>query len=254
LSTYPQTSPFPLSPSQLYQSFSVQWREMASQIMQNIRVALPAFLVQDMDVATQTVMVQIALQEIVKTTNGAESWDYPPISYVPVVLPRGGGFSLTLPLKKGDKGLLVFCDHCFDLWWQNGTTNAPKADNAQQPSGSQKQLEVRHHHFWDCGFFPGMMTKQDLLPSYSTNSMQIRSDDGNTVIDVAESGITITASQVTVHSTGNVQVTGANTVSVTGSQSVTISGNGNTTIEGRNFLNHTHSGVSAGSSTSGPVV
>lgn len=254
MASYPQTSPQPLTPAQIFRSQSVQWRELMSQISQNIRVAIPAFLVNDMDIETQTVTVQIAIQEQMRTNDGPQWWDAPPILYVPVVLPRGGGFALTLPLKKGDKGLLVFCDACFDNWWQNGTNQAPKADNVSVASGSQQQLEIRRHHFWDCGFFPGMMTRQDILSNYSTDSMQLRSESGNVVIDIAGAAITIQAPSVTVQASQNVSITGSQSVSITGNQSVSISGNGDTTIEGRSFLNHTHSGVQSGTQTSGPVV
>lgn len=249
----PQTGPSPLTPAQLFRSQSAQWRQIVAQATNDLRVSIPAFLVSGIDPATQTVRAQIAIQERVKTSSGMKWYDVPPILNVPVILPRGGGYSFTLPLQAGDKGLLIFCDACFDLWWSNGTEDAPKADNAQQPSGSQRQLEVRRHHFWDCGFLPGMWTQKDLLPGYSTTSAQIRSDDGTVVIDISSSGVSITAPQVNIHVTGNASVSAEN-VTVTGSQSVTVSGNGNTSIEGRNFLEHTHSGVQPGSGSSGPVV
>ena len=101
--------------------------------------------------------------------------------------------------------MLVFCDTCFDLWWHNGQAGAPLAQNASMlgltaPSGSQRQLEVRRHHVHDCGFFPGMWSQPNVLSDYSTDSLQIRSDDGDTVIDVSEAGVTVTGNTVTVTS------------------------------------------------------
>jgi hypothetical protein len=118
--------------------------------------------------------------------------------------------------------MLVYCDTCFDLWWTR--------------SGLQNQLEVRRHHVHDCGFYPGMGSQPNVLSNYSTSSMQLRSDDGTQVIDVATTtGITVTASKVTV----------------TSSQ-VTIGSD--TTIDGRVFLDHVHSGVASGSDDTGGVV
>jgi hypothetical protein len=187
--------------------------------MVDLRVATPAFATTDIDPVTQTVTVQIALQERVRTSTGPQWWDVPPIIMVPVVIPRGGGYSITIPIKTGDEGLLVFCDTCFDFWWTNGQNNAPVAANtlaeAQSvelpatPSGSQVQNEVRRHHVHDCGFIPGMWSKPSAaaLSGYSTTSLQIRSDDGDTVIDVAEAGVTITCDDVVVNASGSVQVT-----------------------------------------------
>lgn len=164
-----------------------------------------------MDYGTQTVTAQIAIQERVRPASGPAQWlDVPAIVNVPVILPRGGGFGITLPLKKGDEGLLVFCDTCFDLWWLHGQNNAPPAQNnpplpGPSPSGSQRQLEVRRHYVHDCGFWPGMWSQPNVLPNYSGDSLQIRTDDGaTTVIDVATGGVAITGSAVSAANGGTV--------------------------------------------------
>lgn len=225
------TPPLPqlpsLTPAQVLGSEPEQWRLWIKQALADTRVATPAFLAEDMNSDTQTVTVQIAIQERVRTRLGKQWWDVPPIINVPILVPRGGGFSVTLPLKKGDQGLLIFCDTCFDTWWQNGQDNAPTAQNWQQlsrsgptPSGSQIQFELRRHHVHDCGFFPGMWSQNNVLGNYSTNSLQIRSDDGNTIIDVAEGGVTVTG--------GNVTLSGSTAVSLN-SPDITAS-NGGTSL------------------------
>lgn len=193
--------PISLSPSQLNYADTAQWKLVIKQALADTRCATPAFLVNDLS-ASQTVTVQIAIQERVRTATAQQWWDIPPITNVPIVTPRGGGYSITLPLKKGDQGLLVFCDTCFDNWWVNGQSNAPPAQNTGQVSGSQRQFEVRRHHVHDCGFLPGMWSQNNLLTNYSTTSLQIRSDDGATVIDVSENGVEITAGAVSAKSTG----------------------------------------------------
>jgi len=160
-----------------------------------------------MDPVTQTVTVQLALQERVRTATGLEWWDVPPIVFVPIMVPRGGGYSVTLPLKKGDEGMLIFCDACIDNWWAQGQTNSPPAQNTGQSSGSQRQNELRRHYVHDCGFYPGMWSQKRLLSDYSTSSLQIRSDDGATVIDVSEAGVTITAPSLTANVSGDIDVT-----------------------------------------------
>ena len=182
-----------LTPTQLTYSEPAQWRQVIRQALADARCASPAFLTKDMQ-ANQTVTVQIAIQERVRPASGkAQWWDIPPIINVPVMLPRGGGYSQTLPLKKGDQGMLVFCDACFDNWWLNGQDAAPKAYNASAPSGTQQQLEVRRHHVHDCGFWPGMWSQNNLLPNYSADSMQLRTDDGTTtVLDISQTGVAVT--------------------------------------------------------------
>lgn len=214
MSTTPTTPKLPgLTPTQVNGTTLPQWRAAIRQAMADARCASPAFLVENLG-SDQTVTVQIAIQERVRTVTGQQWWDVPPIIKVPILIPRGGGFSMTLPLKTGDQGMLIFCDTCFDNWWQSGQTNAPPAQNWKQlsrpsaasASGSQRQFEVRRHHVHDCGFLPGMYSHNNILSNYSTDSLQIRSDDGNTIIDVAEGGVTVTGAAVTVNGSNTVAV------------------------------------------------
>lgn len=205
-----------LSPAQLNYADSAQWKQIVYQALNDTRCGTPAFLVENM-AANQTVTAQIAIQERVRVPAGQRWYDVPPIGNVPVQMPRGGGFSVTLPLKKGDEGFLVFSDTCFDDWWLNGQANAPPAQNPAPwpypvPSGSQRQREVRRHYVHDCMFVPGVWSQPNVLPSYSTDSLQIRTDDGvTTVIDVSQAGVTLTGATVTAANGGAAQALMTNT-------------------------------------------
>lgn len=194
-----------LSPSQLNYADSEQWKQIVYAALNDTRCGTPAFLVSDM-AANQTVTAQIAIQERARVPAGQRWYDVPPIGGVPVQMPRGGGFAVTLPLKKGDEGFLVFSDTCFDNWWLNGTNDAPPAQNPAPwpfpvPSGSQRQREVRRHYVHDCMFIPGVWSQPNVLPNYSADSLQIRTDDGTTtVVDVSEGGVSVTGDAVTLTS------------------------------------------------------
>ena len=176
--------PITLTPAQLNCSEAAQWWQIVKQSLDDVRVSTPAFLTEDMDPVTQTVTAQIAISERVRTAKGAQWTQIAPIIMVPVVVPRGGGFSLTLPLKKGDEGMLVFCDTCFDYWWKYG---------AYGGSGSRPQLEVRRHHVHDCGFLPGMWSQPNVLTDYSTTSVQLRSDDGAVSVSLTPDSVALSA-------------------------------------------------------------
>ena len=73
-----------LTPSQINYAEPAQWRQMVRQALDDTRVATPGFLAEDMS-STQTVTVQIAIQERVRPASGkAQWWDIPPITNVPV--------------------------------------------------------------------------------------------------------------------------------------------------------------------------
>jgi hypothetical protein len=207
------------------------WMLALKQLDHDLRVAMPA-IVQSFDEATQTVVVQPAIREqMLNKQRVPVPTTLPLISHVPIVLPRAGGFALTMPIQQGDEGLVIIADACFDAWYQSG--------------GVQNQIDLRRHDLSDAFFIAGCWSQPRKLPNYSSSTAQLRSDDGQTFIELGSGEITIKASTVTVQATQ---------VSVTGSESVTISGNNQTTIDGVNFKEHTHSGVTAGGGVTGPVV
>ena len=71
--------------------------------------------------------------------------ELPVITDVPVQWPAAGGGAayLHLPLKKGDLGMLVFCERSLDAWLQGSGQIVSPAD-------------PRHHHLSDAIFIPGV--------------------------------------------------------------------------------------------------
>ncbi|HLH04941.1 MAG TPA: Gp138 family membrane-puncturing spike protein [Bryobacteraceae bacterium] len=222
-----------------------RFHKLEEAINRRLRVAIPG-IVQSFNAAKQTVTVLPALNEEVRIGGVPTKRPLPLLADVPVVLPRAGGFTLTLPIEPGDECLVVFADMSVDSWWQQGAGSA----GASQP---QDQATTRRHDLSDGFAIMGCWSQPRVLPSYSTSSAQLRKDDGTVKIDVAANQVTVTAQTVQVNASGQATVSGS-TVNVTGSAQVNVSGSGNTIIEGRNFLTHTHSGVQSGGSTSGPVV
>lgn len=246
MSTIP---PSRLTPEQLNFAESAQWTRSLHAALMDLRVSMPA-IVLSFDPATQTVTAQIAIREIVKTTQGPQNENIIPVNGVPVVLPSAGGFSLTLPLKPGDEGMLVFCDMCIDLWWSRGAGQNQTSGVNTEP---QNQLEQRRHHMSDCGFYPGGRSQPRALGSYSTNSAQLRSDDASVIVDIAAAGITLTGPKLTLNATGDIDLNASGNVHINGAQIVAASSGNNTKVDGKTFLLHTHNGVQTGGGVSGPV-
>lgn len=238
-SSFPPQS---LTPEQLNYSDSAQWLRVLKAALMDLRVSIPA-IVLSFNSTEQTVTVQIAVREIVKTSKGPSNVAIQPIYRVPVCFPSGGGYSLTLPLQPGDEGLLVFCDMCIDGWWTRGASTNPTSGLNTDP---QNQLEQRRHDLTDCGFYPGGRSQPRSLNNYSGNSAQLRSDDGTVVVDVQSNAIVLTAPAISMNSSGNISISGAHV-------NINSSGN-NTTIDGKTFRTHQHTGVQSGGSNTGPVL
>jgi len=190
-----------------------------------LNISMPGIVVSFDNVAL-TLKIQPAINRIyTDPKSGKQTWiKMPMLLDVPLILYGGGGMTLTCPINPGDECLVFFSDRCIDSWWQNG---CPVVNNE---INTQNQAEFRMHDLSDGFAIVGLRSQPRKIPNYSTTSMQLRSDDGLTVIDMNNTthSVTITASNVTITN--------------------------DCTINGRDFMNHTHSNVQSGSSNSGGVV
>ena len=196
---------------------------------------MPA-IVESVDFGKNTITAQVAIRPKVTDENGdVFDVEIPLLVDVPICFTRGGGFSVTVPIAVGDNVLITFADRCIDAWWQNG--------------GIQNQEVMRVHDLSD-GFAVLCPSSQDkLLGGISASSLQVRSDDGGTVIDLKKGLVTITATNVKIN--GNLEVSGTTkmTGAVTASSTVAASGafsSPTATIGGIAFASHRHSNPEGG--------
>lgn len=210
-------------------------------IMQSARVMLPG-IVQSFDAEAGTVSVRVATNEylLVNTSDDGialetQATQLPLLTDVPILIPTAGGWSLTFPIKAGDECMLVFADTPLDVWFQNGGVN-------------NNPVNQRRHSLSDPVAVFGVRSTPRILDDYSTDSAQLRSDDGTVVIDLAASGVTVTSPKVTVNSSGQVNI------AASGQVSISSGGGSHTLIDGLDVLSHIHSGVQSGGSYTGPPV
>jgi hypothetical protein len=153
--------------------------------------AMPA-IITAYDPARMTVSAQPAIKAKQRETDGTiKDVQMPLCVDVPVVFPRGGGFSLTFPIAAGDEVLLVFASRCIDGWWDQG--------------GVQNQIDQRMHDLSDAFAIPGPWSQKTRITGAMTGA-QLRSGDGATVVEVSAGKVTLTATNVVIN--GNLAVTG----------------------------------------------
>jgi hypothetical protein len=215
-----------------------QWRQLLTQLVRDLRVAIPG-IVKSFDATAQTVTVQPAIREMINQNLVATPVDLPLLINVPIMLPRAGGYTLTMPVQEGDECLVIFADMCYDAWWQSG-------------GQENNQVDRRRHDLSDGFALLGPWSQPRVLTGYATNKVQLRSDDGVTSIELGAGEITLKATTInlqgTVEITQDLHVDGD--LLVDGTSTLT----GTATIEGRSFLIHSHTGVTTGGGTSGPVL
>lgn len=197
-----------------------------------------------------------------------EVQEMPVIAGVPVVWPRSGGASLTMPVRRGDGVILVFADRSLDKWLALGGEVTPD--------------DRRRHHLSDAIAVPGLVSFADfgdVQPSENNDDVlmrydgsQVRLKPGGAVEVETSTSVTVNSGDVTVNC-DNAEVNATN-VDVTAPQSTfngnvlingsltwtgTATGEGggaaqfgsDVTISGISFLGHTHGGVESGGDNTG---
>jgi hypothetical protein len=148
-------------------------REQVKKEINSARVGV----IQSFDAAKQEVTVKIAQQQVtsIKPDGTRTLAEYPLLLRVPVVFPSGGGFTMTFPIDEGDECLVVFNDRQLDNWLTSGPGLPPSMG--------------RVHDLSDGIAIVGLRSNPRALSSVSTNSVQLRSDSGSTLVEVAGGGV-----------------------------------------------------------------
>ncbi|EHP2011572.1 TPA: hypothetical protein K8293_001178 [Escherichia coli] len=197
---------------------------LAGSVMSALRVSMPG-IVQSFDPDAVTVVVQPAIKGYEPDSNGInQSTTLPLLVDVPVVFPRGGGCTLTFPVKAGDECLVIFADRCIDFWWQSG--------------GIQEPVDERMHDLSDAFCIVGPQSQAKKIGDISTSAVELRSDDGETKLSLnpASGAINGTApggfnlNGLKILSDGRLQL-----------------------VDGSIVDKHTHGGVEPGGSSTAPL-
>ncbi|EYU14197.1 phage baseplate assembly protein V [Photorhabdus aegyptia] len=231
---------------------------MQEMISAGLYVSLPC-IIQSFDADAVTVTAQPAIRWKIRQKDGElESVSLPLLVDVPVIFPRGGGVTLTFPIRAGDECLVVFADRCIDYWWQSG--------------GVQEPVDPRQHNLSDGFAIVGPQSQQQKISNISTHTAQLRSDDGAAYIELDPNShniTVITPAKLIATANGSTEITSPDIIL---NGNVTINGNlsqgmgaggGSATMQGPvtvsndvtaagiSLKNHVHSGVQSGGGKTG---
>ena len=189
----------------------------------NVYTALPAKV---LSFNGHTVSCQVMINRV--NANGQEI-TIPPLVDVPAQFPHAGGFCITVPIKAGDEGLVVFSSRCIDGWYASG--------------GQSKPLDNRINDLSDGFFIVGCNSVPNKIPDFYHDGASMQTDDGSTYIRLTEGKIYIKGD---IEQEGNFNQSGGNTNS-TG----TITAEDVKTNKGIDLNTHTHTDVKSGNDKTG---
>lgn len=198
--------------------------QLAQAIMSAMRVSMPG-IIQSFDPDAVTAVVQPAIKGAEQDESGAEvSVNLPLLVDVPVVFPRGGGCTLTFPVKEGDECLVIFADRCIDFWWQSG--------------GIQEPVDERMHDLSDAFCIVGPQSQAKKIGGISTSAVELRSDNGKTKLSLNPASGSINGT-----APGGFNLNGLKILSDGRLQ----------LVDGSIVDKHTHGGVEPGGSSTAPL-
>ncbi len=146
------------------------------------------------------VQVDPQIQQVRRDLKGAETpEDLPVLERVPIAAFKAGGFVLTLPVKVGDEGIIIFSDRSLSVWKETGAKNPPR--------------ESHFHHLEDGVFFPIPTSKKGAVAGYDSSSLYAGAEDKSAYLQISAGGIaklfaaaSFTIDSPLTHLTGNLQV------------------------------------------------
>lgn len=134
-----------------------------------IYTALPG-RVKAFDPATQRATIEV----LHKPRFNGRPVDMPDLVEVPVVMPRGGGFAFTFPLKAGDGVQVMFQSRDMSEFYERGER--------------EQAFTLRTADLSDAVAIPGLEPAPRVLGSYNPDSFELRSEDGETKIEITADG------------------------------------------------------------------
>ncbi|MBP1000580.1 Gp138 family membrane-puncturing spike protein [Serratia fonticola] len=234
------------------------YKALTDALSTGLRVACPG-IIQSFDPDAVTATIQPAVKAPVRQADGSVvSVALPLLVDVPVEFPRGGGVTLTFPIKPGDECVVEFADRCIDYWWQNG--------------GVQEPVDPRQHHLADAFARVGPQSQAQKISGISTSAAQLRTDDGAAFIELDPGSHAVnvtTTGKLTASALGGTEI---NSPEIVLNGNVTINGNleqgmgtggGTATMQGpvkvtndvtaggKSLMGHTHGGVQTGGGSTG---
>lgn len=170
-------------------------RQVIGDRLHSVHTMLPG-VIDTFDASTQraTVLIGPASESVL-----GEAMPHPPIINVPVSFPHFGGYSLTMPVNRGDPVAIFFSERSMQDWKDAGVVGkVPKV--------------VRFFSLSDAFAVPGCAPNGKFIPSFNTSATELKSDDGTVKIRLTAGGnVSITAGALTcdILPTGKVHFTNA---------------------------------------------
>lgn len=218
-----------------------------------LNTAIPA-IIDGFDPSTQRVSATPAIKaKYITPDNNVIYIQYPKITNIPLAMIKSQGLKITYPIEVGQNCTLIFSQRSIDNFMLEGNIQAPF--DGENPITST----IRCMDLTDAMCFPGIITDKEPITEYATDAIEVRSADGKVKLSVKENSLKLAQESASIElSGGNITMNAAQItingtqIDLTGTAAVNVASPA-TVIDSKNFLTHTHGGVTSGQGTTGGV-
>lgn len=171
--------------SRLFPSDSEALESIINRMVAQASFCLPGIIEEFNPGPPQIAKVVPAIMRKVTDGETVQYMEMPVILNVPVVVPfaQAAGLLLTVPIKKGDEGLIVFADRMIDNFVEKGKFRPPECCGSDN-----KTTEPRAHSLTDAIFIPGIISKPQAVENWNPDAMELRTRDGKNYVRVGSGG------------------------------------------------------------------
>lgn len=152
-------------------SMSDVLRTFVRDYLKSHHTMLPA-TIESFDSAKQRARVKIAYSQLMYDGGNL---DYPILVDVPVFMMRWGGFTISMPVKAGNECAVLFSERSLARFKKFGATGEPPSN-------------IRFFDLSDGWAICGLNSDKNLISSYDSDNLVIKSDNGNTVFTLTDDG------------------------------------------------------------------
>lgn len=137
--------------------------------MKEVHTCLPALVVA-VNHSTQLIDAQITIKRQMK----GELINLPLLKNVPLRYYKSNIFSITFPIEVNDNVMIIFAERSIDTWLTEGDIQNP--------------FDIRKFSLSDAFAIPMMYHQKDVIPSFDSTNLQIKTNDGSGTITLTPSG------------------------------------------------------------------
>ena len=166
-------------------------RELIRRVLYGVHTSMPGVITAvGVYKGVRVVSVQPVIQQIDTLDDVSTFKAIDPIPNVVVIVPHAEdlGLSMTIPLRKGNEGMIHVAERSLDNWIEKGGVQPPA-----------EPVQPRSHDLSDAVFVPGITSAANPITNWSDEAIEVRNEDASVALSVSPSTVAMRSGGAVYH-------------------------------------------------------